>query len=179
MRHGYTSPIPMVWGRNNPDSNVMVAKLPVINWVWPLPSNSGKYRFRFGFPTKKGSCHPGGHWHPGKGPYPSYELKKGSTNLLLWWDYILFQFLPKTNASLLEERVGRISSPKKQQKNQGQLFTAQVTIFQGSWFMEKLTQTLHYFFGEVPDNLPYISCLFDPGKWHLMIPVNYPGFARK
>ena len=28
-------------------------------------------RFRLGFPQKKhGSCHPGGHWHTGRGPHP-------------------------------------------------------------------------------------------------------------
>ena len=39
-----------------------------IHWVWPPLSNSGKWRFRLGFPNQK-MFHNGGEWHPGRGPY--------------------------------------------------------------------------------------------------------------
>ena len=53
---------------------------PLVRWVWPPPSNSGKWRF-IGIPDPKNvtKCNnPGGHWNPGRGATPNlYDLYGG------------------------------------------------------------------------------------------------------
>ncbi len=55
----------------------------LIPWVYPPPSNSGKWRFSSGSPILKMVHNPGGDWHPGRG-VDLINSSYLSSYLLLW-----------------------------------------------------------------------------------------------
>ncbi len=62
------------WVKRNFDTNPYVKFMLCIPWMWPPPRIPVANEGLQGFPIKNGSCHPGGHWHPVRGPHPMYTL---------------------------------------------------------------------------------------------------------
>ena len=68
-----------------PASYVIVSLPEGMHWIWPPPSNSGKWRFRVGFPTKNVIILV--VTVTGRGPHPRYATKKHTIlkHDSFWW----------------------------------------------------------------------------------------------
>ena len=90
-------------------------------WVVPPPSNSGKWRFRLGFPTKNAINNPGGDWNPGRGDNPRYVPRHHVLIILatLWSQPTIVKHcihLMPTGANGVFNHVERVFKRRKQDK---------------------------------------------------------------